>query len=112
MFAALWTWLMSLITGPATQQAVAGNVTDAATTAPAKAVSIVHAMLAELATHEQDHPILLHMTNWIDELIQQKGEAVLTGLEKAALAALAVKYPALAPFLALPDRPAQTPPQS
>jgi len=63
--------------------------------APAKTVSVIHAMLAAIEEHEAGHPLLLKMTQWLDDLIASKGEALIQSVETAVLAALKAKYPML-----------------
>jgi len=66
---------------------------------PAKPVSVLHAMLLAVEEHEAGHPLLLRTTQWFDELIQKRGDALLVSVEHAVLTALAIKYPLLAPLI-------------
>lgn len=93
------SWLFSFFTR-------ARALPTAKLAAPPKVVSVLHAILDEVQKHEGGHPILYAATEWLDELVEERGEEFLTAIERAALAALAVKYPILAPLVLAAARPA------
>lgn len=90
MWQALLAWLVSLFRAQASTKPVPRESTTA---------NVVHALLDELQEHLGEHPILLAFSEWLEENIEEHGDELLAPLERAVLAAIAVKYPLLAPVL-------------
>ena len=102
----LLSWFWSAPADNSVSQTPTAPVEMVAPTAPepeplpqAKPISVIHAMLLAVEEHEAGHPLLLRTTQWFDELIQKRGDALLVSVEHAVLTALAIKYPLLAPLI-------------
>jgi hypothetical protein len=103
----------------AAEEAISAEAVEVEAVAPAKAVSVVHAMLFAIETHIGiSHPWIRRSVEVVDGLLEKYGEPLMAKVEHAALIALALKYPMLAPLLLqakaqlpAPDpAPAQAPP--
>jgi hypothetical protein len=80
---------------------------------PGRAANMLDAMLDELAANlGENHPFLRGMIETVDKVVEEKGEQIISGMEKAALLAAAAKWPILLPVVLkiFPDATPPTPP--
>lgn len=76
----------------------------------AKPVSVLHAILDELEKRTANRPILNAMFGWLDEMVQEYGDAFVDFIDRTAMRALASRYPQLAPLLQAEIVEPETPP--
>lgn len=91
MLSKILAWLLSFFVSPSAEPSPAPG--------PKKITNIVDAIIEALKEQAGDHPILLQMLEWIDELVEEHGEVIFNAIERAVLTFLAAKYPWIAPLL-------------